>query len=59
MPSQAFMSSKKTNKTLDCVLLKDSIRAFVGTAVTQWLRCYDTNRKLAGSIPDGVIGIFH
>ena len=27
--------------------------------VAQWLRCYATNRKVAGSIPDGVIGIFH
>ena len=31
----------------------------VGTAVAQWLRCCATNRKVAGSIPDGVIGIFH
>jgi len=30
----------------------------VGTAVTQWSRCCVTNRKVAGSIPDGVIGIF-
>jgi len=30
----------------------------VGTAVTQWLRCCATNRKVAGSILDGVIGIF-
>ena len=30
-----------------------------GTAVAQWLRCYATNHKVAGSIPDGVIGIFH
>ena len=30
-----------------------------GTAVAQWLRCFTTNRKVAGSIPDGVIGIFH
>ena len=30
-----------------------------GTAVTQWLRCCVTNRKVAGSIPAGVIGIFH
>ena len=29
-----------------------------GTAVAQWLRCCATNRKVAGSIPDGVIGIF-
>ena len=31
----------------------------VGTAVAQWLRCCATNQKFAGSIPDGVIGIFH
>ena len=30
-----------------------------GTAVAQWLRCCATNRKVAGSIPHGVIGIFH
>ena len=29
------------------------------TAVAQWLRCCSTNRKVAGSIPDGVFGIFH
>ena len=28
-------------------------------AVAQWLRCCATNRKIAGSIPGGVIGIFH
>jgi len=31
----------------------------MGTAVAQWLRPCATNRKVAGSIPDGVIGIFH
>jgi len=31
----------------------------MGTAVAQCLRCYATNRKFAGSIPDGVVGIFH
>jgi len=30
-----------------------------GTVVAQWLRCCATNRKVAGSIPVGVIGIFH
>ena len=30
-----------------------------GTAVAQWIRCCATNRKVAGSIPDGVIGVFH
>jgi len=29
-----------------------------GTAVAQWLRCCVTNRKDAGSNPDGIIGIF-
>ena len=29
------------------------------TAVAQWLRCCATNRKVAGSIPDGVTVIFH
>ena len=35
------------------------IYIYAGTAVAQWLRCCATNRKVAGSIPDGVIGIFH
>ena len=30
----------------------------MGTAVAQWLRCCATNRKVAGSIPAGVIGNF-
>ena len=30
-----------------------------GPAVAQWLRCCATNRKVAGSIPADVIGIFH
>jgi hypothetical protein len=28
-------------------------------AVAQWLRHCGTNRKVAGSIPDGVTGFFH
>jgi len=31
----------------------------VGTVVAQQLRRYATDRKVAGSIPAGVIGIFH
>ena len=31
----------------------------MGNAVTQWLRCCATNRKVASSIPAGVIGNFH
>jgi hypothetical protein len=30
-----------------------------GTALVQCLWCCATNRKIAGSIPAGVIGIFH
>jgi hypothetical protein len=30
-----------------------------GTAVAQWLKCCATNRKIAGSIPADVIGIFY
>jgi len=30
-----------------------------GIAVAQWLSCCATYRKVAGSIPAGVIGIFH
>jgi len=29
------------------------IQQIMGTAVAQWLRCCATNRKVAGSIPDG------
>jgi hypothetical protein len=32
---------------------------FSVSGVAQWLRYYATNMKVAGSIPDGVIGIFH
>ena len=32
---------------------------FIGTGLTQRLRRCATNRKVAGSIQDGVIGIFH
>ena len=31
----------------------------LGTAVAQWLKCCATNRKVAGSIPAGIIEIFH
>ena len=37
---------------------KDIMQRF-GTAVAQWLKCCVTNRKVVGSIPDGVSGIFH
>ena len=39
-----------------CVCVCVCVKA---TAVAQQLRFCATNRKVAGSIPDGVIGIFH
>ena len=42
-----------------CVGLTSCWALRVGTAVAQWLRCCATNRKVAGSIPAGAIGIFH
>ena len=38
--------------------INNSLRPEV-TTVAQWLRCCVTNPKVAGSIPDGVTGIFH
>jgi hypothetical protein len=35
------------------------VNVYWSSAAAQWLRCCATNRKVAGSIPDGVIGIFH
>ena len=32
--------------------------SYMGRAVAWWLRHYATNRQVAGSIPDGIIGIF-
>ena len=45
---------------LVCVYIYIYIYIYIcGTSVAQWLRCCATNRKVAGSIPDGVIGMFH
>ena len=48
----------KTSKTLLIIILIMSL-FLMGTAVAQWLRCCATNRKVAGSMPACVIGIFH
>ena len=41
-------------------LLHNMIKLFIqlGTTVAQWLRNCATNRKVSGSIPDGVSGFF-
>jgi hypothetical protein len=35
------------------------VAQWFGHTVAQWLRHCATNQKVAGSIPDGVLGIFH
>jgi len=42
-----------------CVGFTFGTVSLAGTAVAQWLRRCATNPKVAGSIPAGVIGIFH
>jgi len=49
----------KTNRICDGGPIRLWYYNVVGTAVVQWLMCCATNRKVAGSIPDSVIGIFH
>ena len=41
------------------VIIFSTTYMFWGTAVARCLRCFATNRKVAVSIPAGVIGIFH
>jgi hypothetical protein len=41
------------------ITIIQSTKHWMGHAVTQWLRYCATNRKVAGSIPDGVTGSFH
>ena len=41
------------------VIYYNTYHCVTGTAVALWLRCCATNRKVAGSIPAGVTGIFH
>jgi hypothetical protein len=41
------------------VLLRVEVESGGTLLVAQWLRHYTTDRKVAGSIPDGVIEIFH
>ena len=58
MTLQLTIRGNNTCNFINKVLTETSV-VQRGTAVAQWLRCGATNRKVAGSIPDGVIGIFH
>jgi hypothetical protein len=44
--------------TLQFMLVFNVWMPNMGTAVPQWLRYFATNRKVAGSVPDGVVGFF-
>jgi hypothetical protein len=44
---------------IDASVFYVALCGIVGTAVAQWVRYCATNRKVAGSIPDGVTGIFY
>jgi len=39
--------------------LMENGEVFCELVTEHWLRCCATNRKVAGSIPAGVFGIFH
>jgi hypothetical protein len=39
-------------------VIKHNSVIVMGTAVAQWFRCCATNRKVAGSIPNCVSGLF-
>jgi hypothetical protein len=41
----------------EAIAFKKNLMKYKGHAVPQWLRHCATNRKVAGSIPDGVIGL--
>jgi hypothetical protein len=57
---QAQNIAKHLNETYGVIAEWVTVQRFrPGTAVAQWLRCCATNRKVTGSIPDGVTGIFH
>jgi len=63
---QNASDNNKTFKTLlkkflysNSFCLLDEHINYSGTMVAQWLWCCATNRKVAGSIPDGVTGIFY
>ena len=56
LPSESHTKQKCTAISMQNFIM---FYLVVGIAVAWWLRCCATNRKVAGSIPDGIIGIFH
>ena len=58
IPSLAVEGLQKLTHFNSGLLISRTFLLHAGTTVTQWLRCCVTNRKVAGSIPAGVIGFF-
>jgi hypothetical protein len=48
----------ETSKQTIVFILSQNTTAKMGGAVASWLRHHATNRQVAGSVPDVVIGIF-
>ena len=53
------LSATTCYTTLEIFHSLELLMKLLGTAVAQWLRCCAANRKVAGSIPAGVSGIFY
>ena len=49
---------KRLKEKEEAALIFGVVLYLEGRVVAYWLRHYATNRQVAGSIPDGVIGIF-
>jgi hypothetical protein len=58
-PIDDRLFTRKNDDTADLLIIRNVKPCNRGHTVAQWLRHCATNRKVAGSIPDGVIGIFH
>jgi len=57
-PKRICVEHKSYDKEENAVIFRQYF-VNTGSAVAQWLRYCATNRKVTGSIPDGVIEIFH
>ena len=57
--SSSGMSQLQGTIILETNFIHIYVLNYIFLAVAQWLRCCATNQKVAGSIPAGVIGIFH
>jgi len=59
LPNFPHHDEKSSSSQFKKRLLKISFScSYLGTTVAQWLRCYATNRWVAGSTPAGVSGFF-